>query len=229
MNQTSQTPRVITVDGPSGSGKGTISRAIAREFGFHFLDSGALYRILALAAERQGISLQDEAALAVLGAGLNIRFPADSDVEEVLLDGEDVEPLIRTEQAGAGASRVAVLPAVREALLQRQRDFLIEPGLVADGRDMGTVVFPQADLKVFLTASAEERARRRCNQLKLKEIYTDYPEILADIQARDERDCSRSVAPLKPAVDAEQIDTTSIDIAATVQLISRLVKNLLNP
>lgn len=220
---------VITIDGPSGSGKGTVSRAIARALGFHFLDSGALYRILALAASRQGISLQDGSALAELAARLDISFPANSEDERVLLDGEDVEALIRSEEAGSGASQVAALPAVREALLQRQRDFRQPPGLVADGRDMGTVVFPQAVAKIFLLASAEERADRRCKQLNSKGIKSDYAGILADIQARDERDENRSVAPLRPADDAERVDTTNLDIPATIQHVSDLVKKRLNP
>ena len=154
---------VITIDGPSGSGKGTISRMLAQELGFHFLDSGALYRLLALAAEQHGIALDDEAALVVLSRELDIRFPAAGDGEQVLLDGVDVNDEIRTEVAKTGASRVTTLPQVRVALLTRQRDFRMTPGLVADGRDMGTVVFFDADVKIFLTASAEERARRRYN------------------------------------------------------------------
>ncbi len=220
---------VITVDGPSGSGKGTISQAVARELGFHFLDSGALYRVLALAARQRGIALDDEAALAELAAGLDIRFPADGEGDSVLLDGREVGGEIRTEAAGAGASKVAALPAVRAALLQRQRDFRQPPGLVADGRDMGTVVFPDADAKFFLTASAEERARRRYKQLKEKGKEAPYEAILADIQARDERDASRAVAPLKPAEDAEIIDTTSLDIPTTVSRVLAAIKNRLNP
>lgn len=220
---------VIAIDGPSGSGKGTISRLLARELGYHFLDSGALYRLLAYAAERHGIALDDEPALAGLAGDLDIRFPAESDGDVVLLDGENVGTAIRTEAAGAGASRVAALPEVRKALLQRQRDFRISPGLVADGRDMGTVVFPDADLKIFLTASSEERARRRCNQLKEKNISSDYHAVLADIQARDERDSQRSVAPLRPAEDAIPVDTSELDIDATLRCARDLLKNRLNP
>jgi len=220
---------VITIDGPSGSGKGTISRMLARELGFHFLDSGALYRLLAFAAERRGVALDDESALAALSGKLDIRFPADVEGDRVLLDGEDVGDAIRTEAAGSGASRVAALPAVREALLDRQRRFRLNPGLVADGRDMGTVVFPDADAKIFLTASAEERARRRYKQLKEKGIYVVFEGVLADIQVRDERDASRSVAPLRPAQDADLVDTSELDISATIERLRDLLKNRLNP
>ncbi len=228
MPETHPVP-VITIDGPSGSGKGTISRLLARQLGYHFLDSGALYRLLALAAGRRGIALDDAAALARLSDTLDIRFPADAEGELVLLDGEDVTDDIRTEAAGGGASRVAALPAVREALLKRQRAFRTAPGLVADGRDMGTVVFPDAAAKIFLTASAEERAKRRCNQLKEKGINLNYEDVLADIQARDERDAGRAVAPLKPAEDAELVDTTGLDIASTIERVYDLLKNRLNP
>ncbi|TCK18090.1 cytidylate kinase [Thiogranum longum] len=227
--QGSMSVPVITVDGPSGSGKGTISHAVAKALGFHFLDSGALYRILAYAAQQKGIALDDEPALAELAGKLDIHFPAEGENDVVLLDGVNVGNNIRTEAAGAGASRVAALPAVREALLQRQRDFRQSPGLVADGRDMGTVVFPDAAVKFFLTASAEERARRRFNQLKEKGKESPYEEILADIQARDERDSSRAVAPLKPAQDAIQIDTTSLDIPTTITRVLDAIKNRLNP
>ena len=220
---------VITIDGPSGSGKGTISRMLARELGFHFLDSGALYRLLAFAAQRRGIALDDESALAALSGELDIRFPADGEGDRVLLEGEDVGDAIRTEAAGSGASRVAVLSAVREALLDRQRRFRLVPGLVADGRDMGTVVFPDADAKIFLTASAEERARRRCKQLNEKRISVKFEDVLADIQVRDERDASRSVAPLQPAKDADLLDTSELDIPATIERLRDLVNNRLNP
>lgn len=219
---------VITVDGPSGSGKGTISRMLARELGFHFLDSGALYRLLAYAAGQRGIALDDEPALVKLSAELDIRFPADDDSDLVVLDGQDVTNAIRTEAAGRGASLVAALPAVRQALLERQRAFRQPPGLVADGRDMGTVVFPAADAKIFLTASAEERAKRRCNQLKEQGLSLVFEDVLADIQARDERDANRKVAPLRPAPDAEQVDTSGLDIPATIERVRNLVKNHLN-
>jgi len=224
-----KTVPVITIDGPSGSGKGTISRMLARELGFQFLDSGALYRLLAFAAQRRGIALDDESALAALSGELDIRFPADGEGDRVLLDGEDVGDAIRTEAAGGGASRVAALPAVREALLDRQRRFRLLPGLVADGRDMGTVVFPDAEAKIFLTASAEERARRRCKQLKEKGLSVVFDDVLADIQVRDERDASRSVAPLRPAQDADLVDTSELDISATIERLRDFLKNRLNP
>jgi len=219
---------VITVDGPSGSGKGTISRMLARELGFHFLDSGALYRLLAYAARQRGIALDDEPALVKLSAELDISFPADDDSDLVVLAGEDVTDAIRTEEAGRGASLVAALPAVRQALLERQRNFRLPPGLVADGRDMGTVVFPDADAKIFLTASAEERARRRCKQLKEQGLNLVFEDVLADIEARDERDAKRAVAPLRPAPDAEQVDTSGLDIPATIERVRDLLKNHLN-
>jgi cytidylate kinase len=218
---------VITVDGPSGSGKGTISRLLARNLGFHFLDSGALYRVLALAADRRGIDLDDESRLAELAGHLDVRFPADAADEQVLLDGGDVNDAIRTEAAGAGASRVAALPAVRTALLGLQRDFVLPPGLVADGRDMGTVVFPEATAKVFLTASSEERAKRRCNQLNNKKMACDYEAVLRDIQARDARDSQRSVAPLRPAEDAKIVDTTGVPVNEVMTIVGEFVKNQL--
>ena len=220
---------VITIDGPSGSGKGTIARLLARELGYHFLDSGALYRLLAFAAEQRAVALDDEPSLVELAGKLDIVFPADGGEDDVLLYGENIGSLIRTEAAGAGASKVAALPEVRTALLQRQRDFRSSPGLVADGRDMGTVVFPDAGAKIYLIASAEERARRRCKQLKEKGLDADYSAVVADIQARDERDMNRPVAPLKPAEDAESVDTSELDIPATLQRVRDLLKNRLNP
>ncbi len=219
---------IVTIDGPSGSGKGTVSRQLARELGFHFLDSGALYRLLGLAASRLGIALDDETALAALAVDMDINFPADAAVEQVLLEGDDVSDEIRTEAAGGKASQVAVLPAVREALLKTQQAFAKFPGLVADGRDMGTVVFPRAQAKLFLTASAEERARRRTNQLKDKGISVDYEATLAEIQARDSRDSQRAVAPLKAASDANTIDTTGVAIDAVVAEARQFIKNQLN-
>lgn len=219
---------VITIDGPSGSGKGTIARLIARQLDFHFLDSGALYRVLALLAVRRGVALDDAPAQSELAAEMDIRFPSDTVSEQVLLQGQDVSNEIRSEEVGSGASKVAALPEVRAALLQRQRDFAVLPGLVADGRDMGTVVFPEADAKIFLTASAEERARRRYKQLKEKNISAEYERILADVQARDERDSNRPVAPLRPAADAFELDTSHLNIPATVQCARDFIYNRLN-
>ncbi len=207
---------VIAIDGPSGSGKGTLASLVARRLGWHLLDSGALYRLLAFAAVRRGIDLADEKTLEVLAANLDVRFEGEL---RIVLDGEDVGSLIRNEQVGAGASRVATLPAVRQALLGRQRAFREPPGLVADGRDMGTVVFPTAPLKIYLTASAEERARRRYLQLKGKIEGVSLASLLDDIKARDRRDTQRAVAPLKPASDAIQLDSTDLSIEQALERI----------
>jgi cytidylate kinase len=211
---------VITIDGPSGSGKGTVSQALARHLRWHFLDSGALYRLVALAGREAGVSADEPDELARLAATLDVVFaPSDALEAEVHLAGVDVSRAIRDEAIGVMASRVAALGAVREALLERQRRFAEAPGLVADGRDMGTVVFPAAPLKVFLTASAQERAERRCKQLKDKGESVNLAQILADIKARDERDSQRAVAPLKPAPDALVIDSTHLSIAEVQQRI----------
>ncbi|WP_417781305.1 (d)CMP kinase [Stutzerimonas xanthomarina] len=209
----SQVP-VITIDGPSGSGKGTVAALLAAKLGWNFLDSGALYRLLAFAARNHGVDLTNEEALKLLAAHLDVQFGADINGHgmQIILEGEEVTQAIRNEQVGAGASQVAALPVVREALLQRQKAFREPPGLVADGRDMGTVVFPDAALKIFLTASAEERARRRFLQLKTKGDDVNLASLLDEIRARDERDTQREVAPLRPADDAVQLDSTELSI-----------------
>jgi cytidylate kinase len=213
---TLRTP-IVTIDGPSGSGKGTISRAVAVRVGWHFLDSGALYRLVALAGLKRGLKPEDEEGHARLAASLDVRFdvrPDGSDV--VLLEGEVVTDEIRSEVAGQGASRVAAWPGVRSALLERQRAFARSPGLVADGRDMVTVVFPGADLKVFLTASRDERALRRYKQLKDKGSDVSLAALSREITERDLRDSTRTVAPLKPAPDAEVIDSTGLTVEQVV-------------
>ncbi|AEB57990.1 (d)CMP kinase [Ectopseudomonas mendocina] len=206
---------VITVDGPSGSGKGTLCALLAKQLGWNLLDSGALYRLLAFAAGNHGIDLTNEEALKQLAAHLDVQFID----KRIILEGEEVTDAIRNEQVGAGASMVASLPAVREALLQRQRAFQEMPGLVADGRDMGTVVFTDAPLKIFLTASAEERARRRYLQLKAKGDDVNLASLLDEIRARDERDTQRAVAPLKPAADAILLDSTELSIEQVLERI----------
>jgi len=206
---------VLTIDGPSASGKGTVAERVAAALGFHFLDSGALYRLTALSAMQHGVALDDEARIAELAAALPATFHDGS----VWLAGENVREAIRAEAVGEGASKVAALPAVRAALLDRQRAYRQPPGLVADGRDMGTVIFPDAAAKVFLTASAEARAERRHKQLIEKGISASLPALVADMQARDARDSARTVAPLKPAPDALLVDTTEMDIESAVQAV----------
>jgi cytidylate kinase len=208
---------VITVDGPGGVGKGTVSRILARRLGWHLLDSGALYRLVGLAALGREIALDDERRLAELALHLDAKFSGNGgDSAVVMLDGADVTDAIRTELAGSAASRVAALPAVRQALLDRQRQFRHPPGLVADGRDMGTVVFPEASLKVFLQASREERASRRYKQLKEKGISVSLNALLKEIEERDARDSGRQVAPMRPAEGAVIIDTTHMGIEEVV-------------
>ena len=214
-----QSVPVIAVDGPSGSGKGTICKLLAKNLGFYLLDSGALYRLTALAAEHHGVSMENERALADIAAHLDVQFLAD----KIVLEGEDVTLAIRTEAVGMNASKVASLTLVRKALEERQRAFAELPGLVADGRDMGTVIFPQAQVKVFLTASAEERADRRYKQLKSKGLDASLPDILADIQQRDDRDMNRAVAPMKPATDALEIDCTHMTIDEVEQQVMALI------
>ena len=216
MSEASDIP-VVTIDGPSGSGKGTISRAVARHAGWHLLDSGALYRLVALAGSRAGLDLEDRPRHAALAAAMAVRFGSAPDgSEQVLLGEEDVTAAIRSEGAGAGASRVAAWPQVRQALLGRQRAFLEPPGLVADGRDMGTVVFALAPLKIFLTATPEERALRRHKQLKDKGSDVSLPALSREIAERDARDQTRRVAPLRPAADACVIDSTGMPVEAVI-------------
>jgi cytidylate kinase len=211
---------VIAIDGPSGSGKGTVARRVAEALGFHLLDSGALYRVVALAAGEAGKSNADEAQLTELAAALDVTFATRPDgSEQILLAGRDVGALLRTEECGRLASHVAAIDGVRAALLERQKGFRKAPGLVADGRDMGSVVFPDAALKVFLTASADERAKRRHKQLKDKGIDVSLPALSRDIEERDRRDSERTVAPLKPAEDARLLDSsnqTVDDVTRTV-------------
>lgn len=210
---------VVTLDGPGGAGKGTISYMLAKKLNWHLLDSGALYRVLALAAQHHGISLEDDAELGELAAVLDVQFrPADdSPVCEVILEGCNVSNDIRTETAGNNASIVAAHPAVRAGLLARQKAFQVAPGLIADGRDMGTVVFPAAPVKIFLTASAEERANRRYKQLKEKGFNVSLRDLYNEIKTRDERDANRAVSPLKPADDAILLDSTGLDIEAVFE------------
>ncbi len=203
---------VITIDGPSGAGKGTICQLLAKQFGWHLLDSGAIYRVLALAALHHNVALDNEDALSLLAAHLDVQFHPSDDGVRVVLEGEEVSKSIRSQACADAASKVAIFPRVREALLRRQRAFRQHPGLIADGRDMGTVVFPQAQAKIYLTASAEERAERRFAQLKEKGYDVSIDRLLEEIRERDERDANRKVAPLKPAEDALEVDTTGLDI-----------------
>lgn len=208
---------ILTIDGPSGSGKGTIAQMMARELGWHYLDSGAIYRVLAFASLKHQIPASHEGALVKLAQHLDLQFELDENGLKVLLEGQEVSQQIRTEKAGNAASKVAVIPSVRAALLQRQRDFAQAPGLVTDGRDMGTVVFPDAQFKVFLTASAEERALRRHKQLKEKGIESNLSDLIAEISERDKRDSERKVAPLLPAKDALILDSTELGITAVYE------------
>lgn len=211
---------VIAIDGPSGSGKGTVSREVARHLGWHLLDSGALYRLVALSGSLRQLLPDDVAGHAALARAMDVEFGVDEEGEErIRLDQADVTREVRSEAAGQGASRVAAWPPVRDALLQRQRDFARPPGLVADGRDMGTVVFPGADLKIYLTASAEERARRRHKQLKEKGSDANLAALSREIAERDRRDSTRAVAPLRPAQDAHIIDSTGMSVAQVVEAV----------
>jgi len=215
----SATVPVIAIDGPGGAGKGTICRLVAAKLGWHLLDSGSLYRITAYAAALRGLDLQDSAAVAEVARTLDVRFAEAAESVSVIFEESDITNLIRTEKAGSSASIVAADPAVRAALIDRQRAFAQPPGLVADGRDMGSVVFPGAALKVYLTASVAERARRRYKQLKDKGMDVSLPALSQDMEARDRRDSQRAVAPLRACEDARVLDSTQLEIAEVVDLV----------
>ncbi|MCW8909537.1 MAG: (d)CMP kinase [Gammaproteobacteria bacterium] len=208
---------VITIDGPSGSGKGTIAQNVASQLGWNILDSGSLYRLTALACIQEKIDYEDEASVEAIARNLPVSFNSTQQGLKILLKNEDVSDAIREENIGMAASKVAALGGVREALLERQRAFVSEPGLIADGRDMGTTVFPQAGLKIFMTASCEERAQRRYKQLKEKGISVSLAALVADLKARDEQDSNRSISPLKPADDAIVIDSSNMTIEQVTQ------------
>lgn len=206
-------PVVITIDGPSGSGKGTLCQMLARHLKYHLLDSGALYRLVALAVIKKGLDLVDEQAVSKVAASLDVVFSLeDGELPQILLEGVDVTEAIRQERISMAASQIAAYPDVRVALLERQRAFAVAPGLIADGRDMGTTVFPDAQVKLYLTASAEARAERRYKQLCGKGESVEMSELINDIRARDERDSNRSISPLRPARDAVIIDSTAMSI-----------------
>lgn len=227
MPDTLDNSPVITIDGPAGSGKGTISQQIATMLGWNMLDSGALYRLVALAAIRKGVDLDAQEQLKEIAEQLDVRFkPVSDGLVEISLEGDDVTLAIRTEECGNAASKVAAINVVRVALLERQRRFLQEPGLVADGRDMGTVVFPDAKVKIFLTASAEIRAERRLNQLKQQGINANLRGLIRDIEERDARDSNRKDAPLVPAEDAIIIDTGVLSIDEVVNAVMEAVKKV---
>ncbi len=220
---------VIAVDGPSGTGKGTICSHLANWLSWHLLDSGALYRILAVAAGKYQLELNNELAIADIAASLDVIFqqPQPGEDIKVIFEGDDISQKIRTEECGNSASQIAILPQVRFALLDRQRQFQQSPGLVADGRDMGTVVFSNAPLKIYLIASAEERAKRRYKQLKQKGFDVNLPRLAADIAERDTRDSQRTISPLKPADDAIVVDTTIMEISEVIKKIENLVQETL--
>ncbi|WP_455817928.1 (d)CMP kinase [Pseudomonas cerasi] len=209
---------VITIDGPSGAGKGTLCKAMAEALQWHLLDSGAIYRVLALAALHHQVDIASEEALVPIAAHLDVRFVSNNGEMEVILEGEDVTSEIRTQDVSNTASKVAAFPRVREALLRRQRAFRDSPGLIADGRDMGTVVFPDAPVKIFLDASSEERANRRMLQLQEKGFSVNFERLLSEIKERDERDRNRAIAPLVPADDALVLDSTTMSIEQVIDI-----------
>lgn len=215
---------VITIDGPSGAGKGTLSQLVAKRLGYHLLDSGALYRLVALSAHKLNVNFQDEQAIADVASQLQVKFDVAGDTTRIFLVDEDVTDAIRHESVSMNASLVAAYPMVRAALLQRQKDFAQAPGLVADGRDMGTTVFPLAQVKIFLTASAEARAERRYKQLTQKGVAVDMAALIKDIKDRDDRDTQRATSPLKPADDAVVLDSTSMTIEQVLNTILAQVR-----
>lgn len=220
-------PPVVTIDGPSGTGKGTITQILAENLSWNMLDSGALYRVLALAVKSHSIDFKDNNSITKLAQFLDVEFkPGERMQANIFLEGQEVSDTIRTEEMGNCASLVAAIPSVREALMTRQLAFRQSPGLVADGRDMGTVVFPQAILKIYLTADPEERAKRRYKQLKEKGINVNIPALSREIAERDERDATRAIAPLKPAVDAVVIDTSAMKIDEVVKQIEQLLERI---
>ncbi|RYY02271.1 MAG: (d)CMP kinase [Gammaproteobacteria bacterium] len=215
---------IVTIDGPSGAGKGTLSQLVAKKLGYHLLDSGALYRLVALSAHKLNADISDEQTVAEIASRLDVKFDVAGDSTLILLAGENVTDAIRQESVSMNASVVAAYPKVRTALLQRQKDFVQTPGLVADGRDMGTTVFPEAQVKIFLTASAEARAERRYKQLSQKGVDVDIAEIVRDIKARDDRDSQREASPLKPADDALVLDSTLMTIDEVLKAILDTVR-----
>ncbi len=224
MNIDTRKVVVIAIDGPSGAGKGTLSQLVARHLKYHLLDSGALYRLVALSAHKLNINLKDEDAVTEVASRLQVKFDVDGESTRIMLVDEDVTQAIRDESVSMNASVVAAYPKVRAALLQRQRDFAQAPGLVADGRDMGTTVFPNAQIKIFLTASAEARAERRYKQLVEKGMEVDMAELIRDIKARDDRDTQRETSPLKPADDALVLDSTLMTIDQVLNAILKTVR-----
>ncbi|MCO1334102.1 (d)CMP kinase [Microbulbifer sp. OS29] len=225
MSDTNRLPPVVTIDGPSGSGKGTIAKLLADRLDFVLLDSGALYRAAALAALNKEVDLSNDKLLTRLAKDLDVSFTLDVGQVQVWLEGCDVTADIRMERVGMAASKVAAIPGVRAALLQRQRDFREAPGLVADGRDMGTTVFPDAPVKIYLTASAEERARRRFTQLRERGVSVSLRDLLEDIRARDAQDMDRAASPLAPAEDAVELDSTGVGIDEVLQRVLLLVRD----